>query len=486
MIDSEKLDAFFEGNRSLGFERPTKHKRSIDWRRLLKILFPCLAACLFGLMVVMPNIKKSVDLSDNITLPRKGEMEKLHIEQTVFNTTDSKNRVNKILADIVDEIKPGSQTYRITEPKAIIPTDHGQADITADVGYFNQKTNTLRLEKNVKAVVDNDTVITTSSAVYDFKKERGFGKEVVHAKGSWGTMRAEAFHYDKIKQILVLEGKNVIKTPRGILKADKESRIYQQQNKSISVGNAVIIQNENRLSAEQVVGWFSKNSKKELERAEAYRKVRITTPNEVITGGEAYYDALSGKIRIYGFSRARKMPGKYVYILQGDSKLKAHEVVAYISKDGKNELQKVIATGGVTVRTAEESIIGEKGIYEPQSGKIEMFGSRHPVVVKKEDKRLRAQKIEAYLDEGKDLKYAIATGDVEVVTPKGSAWGDRGIYNPREQKVELFENVRLEQNGNFITGAYAQTDLNTSISRITGDETTGGRIRGTFYKKRKK
>ena len=94
-------------------------------------------------------------------------------------------------------------------------------------------------------------------------------------------------------------------------------------------------------------------------------------------------------------------------------------------------------------------------------------------------------RVEAYLDQNRDLKYAVATGDVEVITPKGSAWGDRGIYNPQEHKVDLYENVRLEQNGNYITGAHAETDLETSVSRITGDETTGGRIHGTFYKKRK-
>ncbi len=89
------------------------------------------------------------------------------------------------------------------------------------------------------------------------------------------------------------------------------------------------------------------------------------------------------------------------------------------------------------------------------------------------------------MEGGRNLKYAVATGEVEIVTPKGSAWGERGIYSPTENKIELFENVRLEQNGNFIAGAHAITDLETSVSRISGDETTGGRIRGTFYKKRK-
>lgn len=485
MIDSGKLDSFFDSSRSLDFDYSGAKKRGIDWRRLFKIVLPCIAAALLGVMVVMPNIKKSVDLSENVTLPKKGEMEKLHIEQTVFNTIDSKNRVNKLFADNVDETEAGSQIYKIINPKAIIPTDNGHTDVTSDIGYFDQNSNVLQLEKNVKAVVDEDTVITTLRANYDFKQEKGWGTDPVFAKGSWGDMQAEAFDYDKIAQILVLKGNNRITTDKGILTAKEETRIYQAENKSVAVGDALITQNTDKLYAEEIVGWFSNSSKKELERAEAYRNVRMETPKEIIIGNEAYYDALQGKIEVYGYTRKQCRKESSVKIRQGENDLSACEITAYVSNDGRNELQKVIAVGDVEVQTPTENIVGEKGIYEPNRGKITMFGGKQPVVINKEDKVLRAQKVVAHLDKQRNLQYAEAFGDVEVVTPKGSAWGDRGVYNPQEQKVELFENVRLEQNGNFITGAYAVTDLATSVSRIIGNETTGGRIRGTFYKKRK-
>ena len=485
MIDSGKLDSFFDNSRSLDLEYSGNKKRGIDWRRLFKIVLPCIAAALLGLMVVMPNIKKSVDLNENITMPKKGEMEKLHMEQTVFNTIDSKNRVNKIIADNVDETEAGSQIYKIINPKAIIPTDNGHTDITSDVGYFNQNNNVLRLEENVKAVVEEDTVITTSKANYDFKKEKGWGKYPVFAKGSWGDMQAEAFSYDKIAQILVLKGNNRITTDKGVLTAQKETRVYRAENKSVAVGEAVITQNDSKLYAEEIVGWFSSSSKKELERAEAYRNVRVVTPKEIITGNEAYYDALQGKVDMYGYTRKQCRRGSLVKVRQGKNDLSACQVTAYVSGNERKELQKVMAEGNVTVRTPTEKISGEKGIYEPNIGKITMNGGRQPVVINKDDKVLRAQKVVAHLDKQRNLQYAEAFGDVEVVTPKGSAWGDRGVYNPQEDKVELFENVRLEQNGNFITGAYAVTDLATSISRIKGDESTNGRIRGTFYKKRK-
>jgi lipopolysaccharide transport protein LptA len=343
----------------------------------------------------------------------------------------------------------------------------------------------LKLEKNVKAVVEGDTVITTPKAYYDFKEEKGWGKQPVFAEGSWGNMRAEAFSYDKVAQILVLKGNNRITTDKGVLTAKKETRVYREENKSVAVGDAVITQNDSKLYAEEIVGWFGSSSKKELERAEAYRRVRLETPKEIITGNEAYYDALQGKIDVYGHTRNQCNKESLVKVQQGENNLNACHVTAYVSGTEHKELQKVTSEVNVTVQTAAEKMSGEKGIYEPNIGKITVFGGRQPVVINKEDKVLRAQKVVAHLDKDRKLKYAEAFGDVEVVTPKGSAWGDRGVYNPVEQKVELFENVRLEQNGNFITGAYAVTDLATSISRIKGDESTNGRIRGTFYKKRK-
>ena len=78
-----------------------------------------------------------------------------------------------------------------------------------------------------------------------------------------------------------------------------------------------------------------------------------------------------------------------------------------------------------------------------------------------------------------------ALQNVVVKTPKGTASGNKGIYNPRTKLVELLGDVRIEQDGNFVVGQRAETDLNTSVSRLKGGEKTGGRISGIFYNKRK-
>lgn len=492
MFDSQKIDSYFD-NQSAYKDRKLKNaKHNFSWRRLLKLTLPCLAAALFGVMMVISNIKKSVDLSDSLTLPRKNEMEQLHIEKTEFNIVDNKNKVNKIFADNVDETTPGNLVYKISNPQAIIPTDDGKADITSKVGYFNQKDNILKLEHNVKAIIDNDTVLTTQAAIYDFNKSKGWNKTVVKAKGQWGKMQAESFSYDRNKELLTLNGSHYIKTQRGVLTGKKETLIYRLQNKSISRGNAVITQNDKKLYADEIIAYFSNTAKKELLRAEAYGNVRIITPKSRIYGKEGYYNAKTGTVEMYSNSKNEQQQKGFVTVKQNDNILRARKIILHFSAENRNEVEDIEAIGDVRLISPDEIINAASWYYDYKQKRIDLYGINSQAPAHKDNVEiiqgenvLHANRIVAFLDSHNKIKHADAFGDVEILTPKGVALGDRGVYKPTENKVELFDNVRIEQNNNYIIGAHAETDLQTSVSKITGDETTKGRIRGVFYKKRK-
>lgn len=494
MFDSQKIDSYFDGNHGLEPYRENARSKGVSWRRVFKLILPCVAAALAGLMVVMPNIKKSVDLKNNITMPRKGEMEKLHIEQTVFNSTDNKNRVNKIVADSIDETKAGSKIMRIVNPKGYIPTESGIANISSNEGFFNQNNNILNLVNDVRAVIDNDTVIVSSEANYDFVKEFGWGDKPVKANGSWGNMTADAFTFDKNKEILTLKGNNKINGKNGSLSAKEKTIIYQNENKSVSEGNAVISQNDSHVYADKIIAYFNESGKKEVIRAEAFGNVIIKTARETARGKEGIYNLQTGEVVLYGSSKKNKVGNEFVSIRQGDNVLYADKIIAHLNTDGKKDLKEAIALGRVKVVTAQEIALGKEGHYNPSTGEIVLYGDfltepqkKGNVTIKQGDNVLSAEKITAYLDKNDNgkLQKAVAVGRVVVKTPKGSARGDKGIYNPQANKVELFDNVRIEQNGNFIDGSYAQTDLLTSVSKITGNATTGSRIHGIFYKTRK-
>ena len=86
MIDSHKIDDYFYGNSPL-----TEHhdaSDSLDHRsrliRRIKLILPSLAAVLLGLLIFIPHLEQAKDaVHIDITLPQKGELEKLHMEKHV-------------------------------------------------------------------------------------------------------------------------------------------------------------------------------------------------------------------------------------------------------------------------------------------------------------------------------------------------------------------------------------------------------------------
>ena len=416
MFDSKKIDNFFEEG-SLASGRTSGKSGHMALRRAIKLGFPCVAAALLGLMIVFPKIKKSVDLQDNITIPRKSEMENMHMEETVFYSTDKKNRVNKIVADRVDEVEPGSKVLKIINPKGWVPTDDGKLVITADKGYFDQNASVLKLKKNVKAVLNEKTTVTTEEATYDFNNESGFGSQDVKAVGDWGIMEAEGFTFSKAASLLVLTGFNKVTNEKGVISAEKETRIYQKENKTESYGNARVEQTGGHLTADKIVAYFTDKGKKELLRAEAYGNVVVKTADKTARGAKGQYVTKIGEIVLYG----KDDGAGRAEISSADGVVRAYKIVGYLSDAKKKELVR-----------------------------------------------------------------AVITGNVEIVSPKGSAFGDRGVYNLATNTIELFDNVKIVREGNFISGAHAETNLLTKISKIDGDGKTGGRISGTFYKKGKK
>lgn len=414
MVSSRKIDSFFEKQQSFDFERSENKPEQSRWLRIMKLFFPCIAALLIIMLVVIPNIRNNVDLKDNITLPRKNEMEKLHVEETVFSVTDKKNRVNTVIADSIDEVEPGSQKVKILNPHGSIPTDDAAIEVKAATGYFNQNGNILDLKEDVVVTTAQNTIINTDKATYDFNQELGFGEDKISAKGDWGTLQADGFIYHKNNDLLILQGNSNLQTDSATLSAQKKNSIYLKQNKVDAEGNATITNQDGSLSADKIMAEFIQ------------------------------------------------------------------------TKSGR-EIKNLRAIGNVTLCNGKELVLGDKGHYE-NDGTIEIWGNNAPARIIKDDKILKAQMMKAYYtaDKKRELQKVEAFGNVEIISPKGTAVGDRGVYNLKSNVVELFGNVIIKQDDNFVSGTHAETDLNTQISRITSDESMGGRIKGTLIKRKNK
>ena len=147
MFDTTKIDAYFNGEKEFSPQKENSLTRRAKIMRWIKIALPSIAALLIGLLIVMPGLQtESERLAVDITRPKKGELEKLHMEQTSFYITDANNKVNNFNADNIDETEPGSKLLKLKNPSGILPNaDNTWVNIQSPNGYYNQNTSLLRL-----------------------------------------------------------------------------------------------------------------------------------------------------------------------------------------------------------------------------------------------------------------------------------------------------------------------------------------------------
>lgn len=145
MFDFKKLDVFFaeDSLKKKGRENDRNIVRRTRAVRLVKLLLPAVAAALAGLLIVLPGLQdRSGDLQLNIAKPKDGELEKLHMENTVFYVTDDANRVNNFTADTIDETEPGSKLIKLIRPEGLLPSsDDRWISVKSPVGFYDQNKN---------------------------------------------------------------------------------------------------------------------------------------------------------------------------------------------------------------------------------------------------------------------------------------------------------------------------------------------------------
>ena len=87
------------------------------------------------------------------------------------------------------------------------------------------------------------------------------------------------------------------------------------------MGKAEVLQGDNVLRADKIIGYFTESGKKELVNAEAFGNVVVKTPSETVTGKEGYYNPQNGEMILYGYSSDDKKKSGRVSIHQGENVL---------------------------------------------------------------------------------------------------------------------------------------------------------------------
>lgn len=360
MFDSKKIDSFFDKNSTFHHEANEKRMHRSFGVRFIKIGFPCLAAMILGVMVVLPNIRKHIDLNATVTLPKSSEIEKLHIETPILNITDAKNRVSTMLADTIDEVAPGADEIKAVNPRADIPTDNGVIKLSAAKGFFERNTKLLRLDGNVYGVDENSNKMETAQAYWDFEKDYGYGNTEVTGSGNWGNFKSEGFEYHKDKMLLVLKGKSFVESEKMSIFSNRKTKFFQKYN-VLEAYNDVVIEQKGKMTlyADRIKAYFSGAKSKELKKADAVGNVKIITDKGTAFGHKAHYNVKENTVYLWD-----------------NVSIESGNTLVYASRAVYNTLlQKMQLFDKITIISDKAQATGDIGEYDAKNNMVDLKGN---------------------------------------------------------------------------------------------------------------
>ena len=205
-----------------------------------------------------------------------------------------------------------------------------------------------------------------------------------------------------------------------------------------------------------------------------------------------------------------------VEVTQGGISINSDMLVADYNETSQNkgvEIYKITATGNVLIKDLENTAMGERAVYNIESGIAVLTGGVLSIttpaqkitasdkmeyntvsgqakavgnaVITQGTDRLSAQMITADFiknAQGKQsLKRATATGGVMIKTPTEILTGNHGIYNAQTNTAEIKGQVKIIRGPNTLEGDRAEVNLVSNVSKIYGSAQKGQRVKGVFF-----
>lgn len=235
------------------------------------------------------------------------------------------------------------------------------------------------------------------------------------------------------------------------LVADEKVEWHQNEQKMVAVGNAVASKKDMSIRGDTMTAYYDNSKsaeqsqgKSKLKSVHAVGGVIMKSPTAKGFGQTMDYDLITDIMILKG------SPAK---IETDKETITAEESITYYPS-----LEKAIAIGNVVAKDAQNNII--------YSDRMTSFFKKNATG------SLEMERVE--IDD-----------NVKIVTKDANVTADRGIYLPNTAQIELFDNVIIEQNGNFIKGDHATTDINTGITKLLTKKGSGKRVSGIFKEKAK-
>lgn len=189
--------------------------------------------------------------------------------------------------------------------------------------------------------------------------------------------------------------------------------------------------------------------------------------------------------------------------IRGDTQVRADVLSAHYRErsNGNTEIWRLEADGNVEIASPTETAYGEKGVYDVETGVLQLSGGDNLRLVSEDtevradrhlefwqkkqvlyargnasavqkDNRLDAETLTAFFaknSEGKtELTRIEASENVKVTTPEEILRADEGVYNMETGIATLTGSVKITRGRNQLNGCRGEVDMNKGVSKIFG------------------
>lgn len=223
---------------------------------------------------------------------------------------------------------------------------------------------------------------------------------------------------------------------------------HKNDNKYLAIGNAIAKSGKMSVNSDRIEAFYeeSDNSGMNIKLVKAHRNVIVTDENLKIVGGKlAEYNLKKDYFSIFG---------KNLILTSQENKLESNNKMEYWRTKGV-----AIASGKAKAQKGNEF-------------------------------KIEAEKLVWYLNENDkkiDVKKIFGFENVSIYTNNEVAFSDKALYNKENGICKLFGNVKLQKGDSFLTGDYAEVDLNKGISKLLPapnfDKLNENRVRALIDKK---